>query len=72
MQRATASLPAEPFPTPEVRYVTVAVDTTQEPACLPNSFTLPNHIEIVNFVAGTEPTKVCTTPTHCRTCWSRR
>jgi beta-lactam-binding protein with PASTA domain len=38
------------------------VDTTQQPACLPNSFTLPNHIAIVNFVAGTEPTKVCTSP----------
>jgi len=62
MQKATASLAAEPFPTPEVRYVAVAVDTTQQPACLPNAFTLPNHIDIVNFVSGTEPTKVCTSP----------
>ena len=62
MQKATATLPAEPFPTPEVRYVAVAIDSTQQPACLPNSFTLPNHIETVNFVSGTEPTKVCTTP----------
>jgi penicillin-binding protein 1A len=62
MQKAIASLPPEPFPTPEVRYVAVAVDTTQQPACLPNPFTLPNHIAIVNFVADTEPTKVCTSP----------
>ena len=26
-------------------YVAVAVDHTQEPACLPNEFTPPNHIE---------------------------
>ena len=62
MQKATASLPAEAFPTPEVSYQAVAVDTTQNPACLPNAYTLPNHIAIVNFVAGTEPTKVCTSP----------
>ena len=62
MQRATASLAPEPFPTPAVRYVAVAVDTTQEPACLPNQFTLPNHIAIVNYLAGTEPTAVCTSP----------
>jgi penicillin-binding protein 1A len=63
MQKATASLPPEPFPTPEVRYMTVAIDSTQDPACLPNEFTPPNHIESLNFVAGTEPTQVCTTPT---------
>lgn len=62
MQKATASLAGEAFPTPEVSYVAVAVDTTQQPACLPNAFTLPNHIDIVNFVEGTEPTKVCTSP----------
>jgi penicillin-binding protein 1A len=62
MQKATRSLPPDPFPTPEVRYVSVAIDTTQQPACLPNEFTLPSHIATVNFVAGTEPTRVCTTP----------
>jgi penicillin-binding protein 1A len=62
MQRATRSLPAEPFPTPEVSYVSVAIDTTQQPACLPNEFTLPSHIATVNFVSGTEPTRVCTSP----------
>jgi penicillin-binding protein 1A len=63
MQKATATLPAEAFPTPEVQYVTVAIDSTQDPACLPNDFTPPNHIVSLNFVAGTEPTEVCTTPT---------
>ena len=63
LPRATASLPKEAFPTPEVRYVTVSIDSTQDPVCLPNEFTPPNHIESLNFVAGTEPTDVCTTPT---------
>jgi penicillin-binding protein 1A len=62
MQKATRSLPPEPFPTPEVRYVSVAIDTTQQPACLPNEFTLPSHIATVNFVAGTEPTRTCISP----------
>jgi penicillin-binding protein 1A len=62
MQRATRTLAPEPFPTPEVRYVSVAIDTTQQPACLPNEFTLPSHITTVNFVAGTEPTRTCTSP----------
>ena len=63
MQKATATLPPDAFPTPEVHYVTVAVDVTQEPACLPNEFTPPNHIESLNYVAGTEPRQTCTTPT---------
>jgi penicillin-binding protein 1A len=62
MQKATRSLPPEPFPTPQVQYVSVAIDTTQQPACLPNEFTLPTHIATVNFVAGTEPTHVCSSP----------
>jgi penicillin-binding protein 1A len=63
MLGATGGIPAEAFPTPEVSYVAVAVDITQDPACLPNGFTLPQHIEVLNYVAGTEPTDVCTTPT---------
>jgi penicillin-binding protein 1A len=62
MLRATHGLAPEPFPTPEVRYVSVAIDTTQQPACLPNQFTLPNHIATMSFVAGTEPTQVCASP----------
>jgi len=63
MENATNTLPPEAFPTPEVHYVTVAVDVSQDPACLPNEFTPPNHIESLNYVAGTEPTQTCTTPT---------
>jgi membrane peptidoglycan carboxypeptidase len=36
MQKVTRSLPPEPFPTPEVSYVSVAIDTTHQPACLPS------------------------------------
>jgi penicillin-binding protein 1A len=63
MERATAGLTPEPFPTPELRYVAVAIDTSQDPPCLPNRYTLPSRIETLNFVAGTEPTTVCVTPT---------
>lgn len=63
MLAATADLPEEPFPTPEVTYVSVAVDVTQQPACLPNGFTLPQNIEVLNFIEGTEPTATCTSPT---------
>ena len=62
MMRAASAWPAEAFPTPEVDYVAVAVDTTKQPPCLPNPYTLPQHIETVNFVSGTEPTETCTQP----------
>jgi len=62
MLRATAGMPQEQFPTPEVRYVDVAVDVTQRPYCLPNDNTLPMDIEILHFISGTEPTQVCTSP----------
>jgi membrane peptidoglycan carboxypeptidase len=63
MLAATADLAEETFPTPEVSYVSVAVDVTQLPACLPNSFTLPQNIDILSFIQGTEPTATCTSPT---------
>ncbi len=62
MLRATANLAPEQFPTPEVRYVDVAVDVTQHPYCLPNQNTLPMDIEILHFISGTEPNQVCTSP----------
>jgi penicillin-binding protein 1A len=62
MLRATAGLPPEQFPTPEVRYVDVAVDVTQRPYCLPNENTLPMNIEVLHFISGTEPNQVCTSP----------
>jgi penicillin-binding protein 1A len=63
MLRATAGLPPEGFPTPEARYVTLAVDITQPEPCLPNAYTLPADIDLRSFLEGTEPTLVCTTPT---------
>ena len=63
MLRATAGMPAESFPTPEVRYLSVAVDVTQHPYCLPNEYTLPMDVEVLHFIAGTEPDQVCMTPT---------
>ncbi len=62
MLRASEHLPAMAFPTPEVRYVGVAVDVTQPTPCLPNGFTLPQNIEIMHFIVGTEPTETCTSP----------
>jgi penicillin-binding protein 1A len=63
MLRATAGMPAESFPTPDVRYLSVAVDVTQRPYCLPNAYTLPMDVEVLHFIAGTEPDQICTTPT---------
>jgi penicillin-binding protein 1A len=63
MLHVTAELPPDRFPTPEVRYLAVAVDVTQQPYCLPNAFTLPQNIEVAHFIAGTQPTEVCSTPT---------
>jgi membrane peptidoglycan carboxypeptidase len=63
MVHATQGMTPEPFPVPRVGYVTVAVDTTQDPYCLPNRYTLPADIQTVQFIQGTQPTAVCTTPT---------
>jgi membrane peptidoglycan carboxypeptidase len=63
MLHATSDLPEIHFPTPEVGYTDLAVDVTQDPMCLPNDYTLPNAIETLTFIVGTEPTSVCTTPT---------
>ncbi|MGH2596794.1 MAG: PASTA domain-containing protein, partial [Actinomycetota bacterium] len=46
-----------------VNYIAVAVDVTQSPYCLPNQFTLPQNVQTLEFIAGTEPTQTCTTPT---------
>lgn len=62
MVRAAEGIPERAFPTPRVDYLQVGVDVTQDPACLPNRFTLPQNIEILSFIEGTEPTRVCTLP----------
>ncbi len=63
MLRAAAELPIRSFPTPDVGYVTVAVDITQDPYCTPNPYTLPQNIDYLEFIDGTQPTKTCKTPT---------
>jgi penicillin-binding protein 1A len=63
MIKASAGLPVRQFPTPDVGYTSVSVDATQSPPCLPNAYTLPQNIETMQFIVGTEPTKECTTPT---------
>jgi penicillin-binding protein 1A len=63
MVRATADMPVREFPTPPVGYVSVPVDVTQDPYCLPNPFTLPANIETLQFINGTQPAIACTTPT---------
>ena len=62
MLEASRGLPSMEFPNPDVGSVSVTVDATQEPYCLPNPFTLPQNIQTLQFIAGTEPTKVCTSP----------
>ncbi|MEX2275601.1 MAG: penicillin-binding protein [Actinomycetota bacterium] len=61
MVDATRNLPAQRFPTPKVRYVSVKIDVTQD--CLPNRYTLPRNIEPVEFITGTQPIEVCAEPT---------
>jgi penicillin-binding protein 1A len=62
MLHATRGLPPRGFPTPEVDYVDVAVDITQQPICLPNRYTLPENIEVLSFIEGTAPTETCRSP----------
>jgi penicillin-binding protein 1A len=62
MLEASRGLPPVEFPNPTVGSVSVTVDATQEPYCLPNPFTLPQNIQTLQFIQGTEPTKVCTSP----------
>jgi penicillin-binding protein 1A len=63
MLKAAAEYDVHEFPTPEIDYISVAVDFTQDPMCLPNQYTLPQNIETLQFIGGTEPTRTCTTPT---------
>jgi membrane peptidoglycan carboxypeptidase len=62
MLDASRGLPVTDFPSPKVGYVSVAVDASQQPYCLPNPFTLPQNIQPMEFIVGTEPTSVCSSP----------
>ena len=63
MLEATRTMPVREFgQAPDVEYVTLRVDVTQ--GCLANPFTPPQDIDVLQFVAGSEPTLgVCTQPT---------
>jgi len=62
MVNATLNLPVKPFPTSNVRFVTLRIDVTQ--GCLANPYTPPQNIDTQTFIAGTEPQlKVCKQPT---------
>jgi membrane peptidoglycan carboxypeptidase len=60
MLNATKGMPVLDFTAPSSRYVTVVVDVTR--GCLPNRYTPPQDVQPVRYVAGTEPTSVCTEP----------
>ncbi|HEX6401079.1 MAG TPA: transglycosylase domain-containing protein [Actinomycetota bacterium] len=62
MLEAARGLPVMSFPDPDIGSVAVEVDASQQPFCLPNPFTLPQNIESIQFVLGSEPTEVCTSP----------
>ncbi len=63
MYNATKNMPIRDFPQPSggVDYVTVKIDVTQ--GCVANQFTPPGNIQTLQFIAGTEPTKICREPT---------
>jgi membrane peptidoglycan carboxypeptidase len=62
MVTAPHTLPVQPFPTSNVRYVTLRIDVTQ--GCLANPYTPPQNVDTQTFIAGTEPRfKVCRQPT---------
>ncbi len=62
MLEAARGLPVMEFPDPDIDHVSVEVDASQSPYCLPNPFTLPQNVETIQFVIGSEPTQVCTSP----------
>jgi penicillin-binding protein 1A len=62
MLDATRGLPVMSFPSPDVGFVSIAVDATQQPYCLPNPFTLPQNVQTLQFIVGTEPSALCTSP----------
>src|SRR5207244_3746295 len=50
MLRATQSMKVESFPKAKTRYVTVAIDATQD--CLANQYTPPDHIAHKRYITG--------------------
>ncbi len=60
MVNATKDMPVLDFTSPSAKYVTVVIDVTR--GCLPNQYTPPQDVQPIRYVAGTEPTAVCTEP----------
>lgn len=60
MVNATRDTPVTGFPRPRFRYVTVAVDVTR--GCLPNTWTLPADIRVIQYFDGTQPQWRCNEP----------
>ena len=61
MVNATKDLPVVNFPRPpETGSVGVAIDIGR--GCLPNEWTLPKDIGVVQYPQGSQPTEVCTEP----------
>lgn len=61
MVKATQGMPRRGFGTPQGGFVDVAIDVTQ--GCVATALTPPEHVKVVKFVAGTEPTKKCVVQT---------
>ena len=60
MTKALKGTRAKDFVKPPIGYVDVGVDLIG--MCLPNHWTLPSSVQVIHFIAGTEPTQVCTQP----------
>ncbi len=55
--RVTMGMPVQDFGRPDAQFVAVPIDVTQ--GCVANELTPPENIRILEFVAGTQPTKKC-------------
>jgi 1A family penicillin-binding protein len=60
MVNATRGMPVMNFRRPNFRYVAVPVDVTR--GCLPNTWTLPDDIQVIQYFDGTQPRYRCNQP----------
>jgi 1A family penicillin-binding protein len=60
MVNATRDMRVMNFKRPSFRYVSVPVDVTR--GCLPNSWTLPEDIQVIQYFDGTQPAYRCNEP----------
>ena len=57
MVEATRAMPKRGFREPEGAFVQVPIDITR--GCVATSLTPPEHVKVMKFVAGTQPTRKC-------------